>query len=50
MTGEIDELFRNWLALVEAMHSKDDDEADRPYRQNDRARTCDPRRGRRDGR
>ena len=28
MTGEIDELFRNWLALVEAMHSKDDDEAD----------------------
>ena len=26
--GKLDELFRNWLALVEAMHSKDDDETD----------------------
>jgi len=27
-TGKLDELFRNWLALVEATHSKDDDETD----------------------
>jgi hypothetical protein len=27
--SKLDELFRNWLALVEAMQSKDDDEVDR---------------------
>ena len=27
--SKVDELFRNWLALVEAMQSKDDDEVDR---------------------
>ena len=26
--GKLDEMFRNWLALVQAMHSKDDDEVD----------------------